>query len=206
MADTKEKITEAAMTLFTKYGVRSITMEEIARQTAVSKKTLYQYFADKDDIVSKSTQRHLEIMKSEYEAIFGGNLSAIDELYEISKCFRKSLAETNPSLLFDLQKYHHDAWKVWKNYKTSYVKSIIARNLTKGVEEGVFRKELDVEILSTFRIEQVEMSFNDEVFPRDKFDVVEVQMMLFEHFIFGLLTDKGRKNYNKLFTANKPTQ
>ena len=204
--DIQKKILTAANTLFSKYGVRSVTMDDIARHITVSKKTLYQYFNDKDHIVSEAMGLHMERMMDEYAEIFDKNMSAIEELREISKCFRRSLMEVNPSLLFDLQKYHADAWDKWQGYKKSFVKNSILKNIVKGQKEGYYRGELDAEIIAVFRMEQVEISFNDNVYPREQFDFKQVQLMLFDHFAHGLLTNKGLELYQQIFKETKSSQ
>src|SRR3954467_98173 len=110
--DTKEKILKGAETLFMKYGVRSISMDDIARHLSVSKKTLYQHFADKEDIVTMACKAHLERSTKEFEEVKSEAKNAIEELATLSLCLRKNMEDMNPSLLFDLQKYHPKAWTV----------------------------------------------------------------------------------------------
>ncbi|MEO1052536.1 MAG: TetR/AcrR family transcriptional regulator [Bacteroidota bacterium] len=200
--EIKEKILEAAGELFAKYGVRSVTMDDIARSIAVSKKTIYQYFKDKDEIVTMATQAHMEAEKKDYDRIFSNASNAIEELARVLVCFRKHLSEMNPSWLFDLQKYHHNAWKVWLSFKNGFIHNSIEKNLKRGVAEGYFRSNLNTNILATFRVEQVQMTFDDRVFPRNKFDFTEVQLQLFDHFVYGLITDKGRELYEEYQKTN----
>src|SRR5579859_7310597 len=107
--DVKEKILNSAAGLFTKYGIRSISMDDIARHLSVSKKTLYQHFADKDELVTIAMQTHMEEQKKVFDGIAGQAENSIDELYQIAGCLRKHSEENNPSLLFDIQKFHPKA-------------------------------------------------------------------------------------------------
>src|SRR5688500_9858131 len=109
-SDTKDKILKGAEELFTKYGVRSISMDDIARHLSVSKKTLYLHFADKEDIVTMTCKAHLEKHAEEFKKIKDTARNAIDELAKISVCLKRNMQDMNPSLLFDLQKYHPRAW------------------------------------------------------------------------------------------------
>src|SRR6188508_129397 len=111
--DIKKKIIRGAENLFTKYGVRSISMDDIARHLTVSKKTLYQHFADKEDLVTTASELHIGESKKQYEVLTTTAANAIDELAKISVCLRKDMTEMNPALLFDLQKYHPKAWSAW---------------------------------------------------------------------------------------------
>ena len=185
-----------------KYGARSVTMDDIARELSVSKKTIYQYYKDKDEIVTLSSKMHIEEEKSEFDEIFESSHDAIEEMFKISRCIRNIVSEVNPSLIFDLQKYHKKAWDLYLDYKNEYIRSSLIRNLKKGIEEGYYRNDIDIDIIATYRVEQVEMGFNDRIFPRTKFDLTEVQMQLFNHFLHGLFTDKGRELYKNYQLKN----
>ena len=193
--DIRESILEASYGLFHKYGIRSVSMDDIARELTISKKTIYQYFKDKDDLVSTVTKKQMDMERREIEEIEKSSVDAIDELAKMSVCVRKNLKEINPSLLFDLQKYHRKAWNIWTTFKNDFIKNNIVKNLNKGIRDGFFRKEINVEVLAIFRVEQVQMAFDDNIYPKDKFELTELQMQLFDHFIYGLLTDKGRCLY-----------
>jgi TetR/AcrR family transcriptional regulator, cholesterol catabolism regulator len=199
----KDKIQKGAEELFMRYGVRSISMDDIARHLAVSKKTLYQHFADKEDIVTITCKGHLDRNAEEFQAIRKTSKNAIEELVMLSVCLKRNMEDMNPSLLFDLQKYHPKAWSVWMNHKHKFIGESVKRNLRQGIEEGYFRPEIDPEVIGAVRLEMVQLAFNEEIFPREKFRLPEVQMQIFDHFVFGLLTDKGRKLYLKCKQDNK---
>jgi AcrR family transcriptional regulator len=195
--EIKKKILKGAESLFMKYGVRSISMDDIARHLSVSKKTLYQHFADKEDLVTMTCQTHIEEMAGEFEEIQKSAKNAIDELAKISICLRQSSEEMNPSLLFDLQKYHPRAWSVWLNHKNNFIRETVIRNLKQGIEEGYFRPEIDKEVIAMVRLEMVQLPFDDRIFPPSQFKLSEVQMQIFDHFVYGITTEKGRKLYQK---------
>ena len=200
--DTKEKILQGVETLIMKYGVRSISMDDIARHLSISKKTLYQHFVDKDDMVTLVSQAHLERNIKEYEVLKDTSENAIDELAKISVCLKQDMEEMNPSLLFDLQKYHPKAWGAWLNFKNKFIRESVVRNLKQGMEEGYFRPEINPDIIAAIRLELVQLAFNEEVFPKEKFKLAEVQVQIFDHFVFGLVTEKGRKLYQKYKAIN----
>jgi AcrR family transcriptional regulator len=195
--DVKTKILKGAEELFMRYGVRSITMDEIARHLGISKKTLYQYYVDKDDIVASTTQDHLVNEKKQFDQIAEESANSVEELVKLSHCLRENLKGMNPSLLFDLQKYHHKAWNIWIDFKTKFIRESVVRNIKGGIEQGLFRPELNPDILAVVRIETIQLGFDDQLFPPDKFNLLELQTQILEHFIHGLLTDKGRKLFTK---------
>jgi AcrR family transcriptional regulator len=199
----KEKILNGAVELFMKYGVRSISMDDIARHLSVSKKTLYQHFEDKEDLVTLASVMHIEVSKKQFESFTTSALNAIDELAKISVCLRKDMSRMNPALLFDLQKYHPKAWAAWLDHKNRYIRDSVVRNIKQGIAEGYYREDLNAEVIAAMRMEQIPLAFDEHIFPNDKFNLADVQLQIFDHFVYGLCTDKGRKLYlkyrNKLY-------
>lgn len=193
----KDKILKGAESLFLKYGVRSISMDDIARHLSVSKKTLYHHFTDKDEIITQVTQAHLSQNLTEMDECRAGSENAMEELAKISGCLRRNMEQMNPSLLFDLQKYHPKAFAVWMHFKHSYIRESVVRNLEQGIKEGYFRKEINTEVMAALRMLTVEAPFDDRIYPKDKFNLVEVQAQVFDHFVYGLCTEKGRKLYQQ---------
>jgi TetR/AcrR family transcriptional regulator, cholesterol catabolism regulator len=195
--EIKPKIVSGAMELFMKYGIRSVTMDDIARHLGMSKKTIYQGFADKDEIVQEVTKMHQCMWEEKSNHFAHVSANAIEELVRFSVLFRDHMKQMNPSLMFDLVKYHREAWQDWLNYKAKIIKQKIIDTLNRGITEGYFRKDLNVDILATFRLEQIEMAFNDTVFPYHQYNFEEVQMQLFDHFIYGCLTRQGVELYEE---------
>src|SRR5688572_15455821 len=195
--DIKEKILKGADELFTRYGVRSISMDDIARHLSVSKKTLYQHFADKEDIVTLACKAHIDRYSNEMAEIRDSAKNAIEELANLSVCLKRNMQNMNPSLLFDLQKYHPKAWKVWLDHKHNFIRESIVRNIKQGIEEGNYRPEIKAEVIAAMRLEVIQLAFNEDVFPREIFRLPEVQSEIFDHFVYGIVTEKGRKLYQK---------
>jgi len=200
--DTKDKILKGAEGLFLKYGARSISMDDIARHLSVSKKTLYQHFADKEDIVTQVCQSHMENKWQKFEAIRKQAANAIDELAMLSVKLKEDMEEMNPALLFDLKKYHPKAWAVWEKYKGACIGDSFKHNLEQGIQEGYYRADINVEILSRANMCMGEIAIDDKVFPHDQFRFSEVQMQLFDQFVYGITTEKGRKLYQKYKEQN----
>jgi len=195
--EIKERILTGALELFMRYGVRSVTMDDIARHLSISKKTIYQYYADKDEVVTMVSIMHLEQNRIRFDSFKAVAKDAIDELVRISICMRQDFQKMNPSLLYDLQKYHARAWKTWIEHKYNYVKHSIVTNLKQGIAEGYYRPEINPDVLAVARLELIQLTFNDQVFNPDKFNLLEVHTQIFEQFIYGVLSEKGRKVYEK---------
>jgi AcrR family transcriptional regulator len=202
LQNIKEKILNGAGELFVKFGVRSISMDDIARHLSVSKKTLYQHFVDKEDLVTQASEAHIEHSKKQYEDITVRAINAIDELAKISICMRKEMTNMNPALLFDLKKYHPNAWAAWLNHKNRFIRDSVIRNIKQGMAEGYYRSDINPEVIAAVRIEQIPIAFDERIFPRDRFSLPEVQLQIFDHFVLGLCTEKGKELYLNYKEAN----
>lgn len=170
-------------------------MDDIARHLSISKKTIYRYFKDKDEIVLLATRAHLELEMKEYKEVEQNSMNAIEELVGVNHCMRKDFKNINPSLLFDLEKYHPEGWQEWLNFKYVFIMSYIANNLRRGIKQKYFRDDIDPDIIARMRVEQVEQAFNEQIFSREKYTVGDIQLMLFDFFIHGILTEKGKHLY-----------
>ncbi|UXP31182.1 TetR/AcrR family transcriptional regulator [Reichenbachiella agarivorans] len=198
MLEVKDKIKETAIHLFQRYGIRSVSMDDIARELSISKKTIYQFYKDKDQIVTLGVVEHIEKERDEFQCLLNSSENAIDEMLKFSTCLKRNLGEINPALLFDLQKFHFSAWELWVDFKNGFIKKTVLNVIKRGKEEGLFRPEINEEILACYRIEAIEMAFNQHVFPSEKFDFVELQITLMDHFLRGMLTMKGLLYYDEL--------
>lgn len=178
-------------------------MDDIAKHLSISKKTIYQFFKDKDDLICTVTEAHIQQEKKEIEEVHCEAKDAIEELYLITKCMRKNLSNIDSSVLYDLQKYHKKAWGIFLSFKEEVIGKAVKTILEKGVEEGHFRKEIDVDILARLRQEQVQMGFDERMYPPDQFDFTNVQMQLFDHFIHGITTPKGQELLDQYFINSK---
>ncbi|MES2730404.1 MAG: TetR/AcrR family transcriptional regulator [Bacteroidota bacterium] len=195
--EVKSRILEASEELFLKYGVKSITMDEIARHLAISKKTIYQFYQDKDEIVSLVIKQHLERNQESMCQAFASSDDAVDESLQAYERMKSIMANSNPSLLFDLKKYHPEAWKIYLHHKRHFILERITTNLERGINEGLFRSDIQVAVLSRLRLEQIQLGFDAQVFPVEQFNFMEVQTELLDHFLRGIVTDEGLKLLNQ---------
>lgn len=195
--DLRDRIVGCARDLFFKMGLRRVTMDDIAAKCGISKKTIYQHFKDKDTVVLEVTRDYLQKEENDLDKIHQTAKDPIEELVYISKWFREMLADMDSSLLYDMQKYHPSSWSVFHEHKEQCIFCSLMENIEKGKNMGLYREELNSEIISRFRVESMQLVFNSESFPRDKYHIRELQMEVFDHFVYGLLTEKGKKIFEK---------
>lgn len=200
--EIKHKILKGSQNLLMKFGVRSISMDDIARHLSVSKKTLYQHFVDKDELVTTVLAAHLEEQKKFFNEITKQSENAIDELHLLSIQMEHHTEESNPSVLFDIQKFHPKAWNVWIEFKNNFIAKSVIRNIKQGIKEGLFRSEINPEIFAAYRLQSIEAMHDERIFPKENFSLQEVHIQIFEHFVYGLCTEKGKKLYQKYKETN----
>lgn len=198
MEDYQSRILLKANELFMRYGFRSVSMDDIARETGVSKKTIYQFYPEKEELVRAIFRQHQEQWLKNSEIIKSNAKNAIEELLLYTDLVRQQVATINPSLLFDLYKYHRTVWNEWSEYKSNIARKSVIDTLERGKSEGYFRQDIDPFILAVMRMELIEMAFNDQLFPSAGFSIKKVHAQLFDHFISGLLTDTGRELYKNM--------
>ena len=202
----RENIISTAENLFLRFGFKRVTMDDIAREMAISKKTIYQFFKDKNEIVCSATEHYLKKECCLMEATEEESENVIEHLVKTSKHLRRQMTGVNPGAMYDLRRYFPEGWKIYTHYKQEvFLKSLI-KILKKGIKEGYFRSDLDPEILGIMRMEQIQMPFDENLFPRDKYEFTQVQMQLLSHFLSGILTEKGKellKNYSKSTDINE---
>jgi AcrR family transcriptional regulator len=198
--EVKERILEKAGDLFMRYGIRSITMDEIAAQLGISKKTIYQFFTDKDEMVTAVID--LEVQKNEMECVQFRKQSndAVHQIFLALESMEEMLQAMNPQILYDLEKHHPRSFKKIRDYKYQFLYREITDNLRWGIEEGLYRPEINVDILSKIRIEMAFMPFNPDIFPHTRYKITELSFELANHFLFGITTIKGRQLTEKYIT------
>ncbi|MFN0048841.1 MAG: TetR/AcrR family transcriptional regulator [Cytophagales bacterium] len=196
--ETKEGIVKGACDLFMRYGIKSITMDDIARHLSMSKKTIYQFFSDKDALVLDVAHMEMNSQKCKWENAAKESKDVIEFFWKATEILKNDMSKMNPSLLFDMKKYHQNGYKAFQQHKSEHITREIKDMLNLGIQQGLFRKDVNVEILSKVRVEQIELMFNPDVFPHDEFTITELSTQIFEHFMYGISTLKGHQRLNEL--------
>jgi TetR/AcrR family transcriptional regulator, cholesterol catabolism regulator len=170
-------------------------MEDIARQAGISKKTIYQEFADKKDLVKEAFEVILQKDKEKLTFILESEDGVIEHLVKTSKMMRERLENMNPMVIMEIQKYFPEAWKMFEEFKEKSIMKDLVNVIERGKELGYFRPEIDSTILAKARINQITSAFDPDNFSRADYNLAEEQMVLMDHFLHGIFTEKGRQAY-----------
>lgn len=191
--EAKERILLKSHELFNRYGIRSVSMDDIAAQLGMSKKTVYQYYTDKDELVNAVFTAVIE----ENRTYCGQDRQLADNaIHEVFLAFDRLIdmfTNMNPSILFDMEKYHPSMFKKYREFKNGFIYGMIKSNLERGIDEGLYRSDIDIDILTRFRIHCIMLSCNSDVFPSNHNQVAQIEMQILEHFLYGLATPKGQQ-------------
>ena len=103
----------------------------------------------------------------------------------------------DPSVLYDMQKYHPSAFRKFQDYKNNFLYHLIRQNIERGISEELYRPEVDVDILTRYRLFSIMLSFDSDIFPTNKTNLVYIEQQLLEHFLWGMATPKGQKLIQK---------
>lgn len=172
-------------------GIRSVSMDDIARELGRSKKTLYQYFANKEVLVNRIMDQHLRQEELLLQQIRDESANAMDEWHKIFDHNCKFLSSMNPSVIFDLRKYHTEAWSMFHDYKREVIGSVVMENMRRGKREGLYRNDIDENILSRIYVFRLEMFADGSLFPDNKFSRGEVLSAFVVYHLRGIASPKG---------------
>lgn len=206
MSEIKDKILTEAELLFMRYGFKSITMDDVARELGVSKKTLYQFFSDKNDLVNQCVEHYLETMNTMCcSVVENKELDAISVMLQISEQMNAMIRQINPSSMFDLKKYFKPAWDKLEADRRSFIKRVIQDNILLGVKKGLYRKDLDAETVSRIYIYLVGFLTNPDNYDQEGMDIKEMHLEIVKYHLRSISTAKGHELLDEklLATRNK---
>jgi AcrR family transcriptional regulator len=191
MEEKQLEIINKSALIFLKNGIKSVTMDDLAKELGVSKKTLYKYFDDKNDLVTKIVESKTVLDRQACKEARCDSENAIDALFNISKFVSDMMQNVHSSVFFDLQKYHRGAWEVMEEHKLNFVKSQIKENIERGQKEGLYIPTLHPEIIASIYISTMDGLFDGESFDIDthRFQVILDEIIHFQ--IRGIANEKG---------------
>jgi AcrR family transcriptional regulator len=191
MNEELKNILLKARELYMKYGIKSITMDDVARELGISKKTLYQYVTDKDDLVGKFVDNEISMRQEEICKCFRIGYNAIEELFEISIFMNKLMRNQNSATEYDLKKYYPVHFEKTIKARREGTFNYILVNLKKGINEGLYRKEMNKEVIAKLYLWRSENTHFDELFTIEEFTSIKLFVELINYHVRGIATEKG---------------
>ena len=199
----KKNIILKATELFMKLGFKSVTMDDIAKEMGISKKTIYTHFNNKETIIGVVTDHVFETVCHDIDAICDLNQNPIQELYAIKKRVMQYMQKEKASPTYQLQKYYPTTYNNIKQRQFSYMQQCVVKNLNRGLEQDLYRQNIEVQFVARIYFNGITGIKEESLFPHTMFEGETLYEMYLEYHLRGIVTPKGRNILNKLIQSNQ---
>lgn len=190
----KEKIIATAKDLFLKLGFKSITMDDIAGEMCISKKTIYKYFANKELLIEESVQVLHSDVNNLINNVTSQNFNAIQENFEIRRMFDEMFKSTDTSPVYQLKKHYPEVYQKVHQVQIEMCQACFKRNIVKGIEQGYYRKEINIDAYVDFYYSLI-FSINENI--KSEREAFALEMQALEYHTRAMATEKGITELNR---------
>lgn len=173
------------------YGTKSITLDDIASRMGISKKTIYSGCPDKKNLVDRIVVDYLSSHRAEAERVRAESRHAIDEVLQMARLARARMEQVSPAFLFDLNKYYPEIWARFEQYRTQEIFGQVVDVIKRGQQEGLFRTDLDTEIVAAMHLQHIRLLTEPGQQPRPERPVGDLIRHIISIFLQGIVTRKG---------------
>ncbi|MCB0651229.1 MAG: TetR/AcrR family transcriptional regulator [Saprospiraceae bacterium] len=195
--DLKQQIVDEAKAMFMRFGIKSVSMDDIAGKMGISKKTLYLHLENKAELISLILNEKLEEEIAVMAELRARAENAIEEILSISDFVVATLREMPPMIIYDLQKYYQVTWRGFDEKYKAHIYKTILENIKWGVEQGYYRQGLNPDIITKFYVGKAMVVVDDELFPAGVYDCDVLFKEHIEYHIYGIASSKGLAFFEK---------
>lgn len=189
----KEKILTKCEELFLRYGIKSLTMDDIARELGISKKTLYKAVDNKADLIRQTIYSSVLNEKRDIENILENSSNPIEELLNIARHFMEMLRKMSPNTVYDLKKYYRESWEILEQLHVKHMTGVILDNIRKGIQLNLYRQDVNPEVIARLYAATGSLIVDDQLFPPQRFNRDELFWEYINYHIHGIASEKGLK-------------
>ena len=197
--ELRERIIAEAFELFMKYGIRSVTMDQISRQLGISKRTLYEVFKDKNELLREGLDYFLDIKRNEARETIMKSDNVIRTIYILARTAEQIKQQINPLFFEDIKKYYCEIHNMLTTEGRQGDYTLTLELLKKGVGDGLFRKGLNTELVNSFFHQVMNIIMNEDVFPENKYSDADIYRNIIMPYLIGISTQKGQEQIRKYF-------
>ena len=197
----KESILHKATDLFLNLGFKSVTMDDLAHEMGISKKTIYSHFENKTHLIEECTMNLFWYISEGIDHICSMGKNPIEELYEIKKFVMLHLKDERSSPQYQLQKYYPKIHLSLRNKQFDMMQECVIENLRKGIEMGIYRENLNIDFVSRIYFAGVNSIKDHTLFPNEKFPITDLMDDYLEYHLRGIVTPEGRKILNETINS-----
>jgi TetR/AcrR family transcriptional regulator, cholesterol catabolism regulator len=196
--DALHTILNRAKDLFITCGVKTITMDDLARDMGMSKKTLYQYIPTKAKLIERMVQAHIKEEKKAIQEIQARSQNAIEEMVFISHYVLKMLRMVSPKVIFEMKKYYWDSWQKISKLNSDHILDVIRKNIQSGIDQGHYRKEIDPDIIAQHYVTLSNSLVDLDTFPGPILNMEKLYLETLRYHLRGITTSEGWTLYQKI--------
>lgn len=194
----KEKILDTATELFLNYGFKSVTMDDIAHEMGISKKTIYQHYANKTKLVAATTMYTFDKISHGIDCICKQEQNPIEEVYEIKQFVMYHLKDEKSSPQYQLQKYYPKIFADLKKKQFEKMMGCVKENLARGISKGLYRNNIDIDFMAILYFHNMISLKDPELFPVKQFSRGFLMDSYLEYHLRGICTSKGLEKLNNI--------
>lgn len=194
---TQESLLFSARSLFLKYGIKSVSMDDLARLLGISKKTIYNFISNKKGLVHAVVKTFIKDEEKTMVAITKKSSNAIDEIIQIARHVQGTLKTMKPSLTYDLKKYHPTTWQLVEGNHFGFIEKSVENNIIRGIKEGYYREDLRVDIIPTLYISLAKLVADIDAFAPKNINQVDLYHSVISYHLNGIINNTGRKELAK---------
>ena len=195
----RETVLHELLNLFLAEGINHLSNEELADRLKISNATLREMFPDKTELVKQVIQFDLQVQKTDQDALLQKSPNAVEDLMHLLQYGITSTKRIKSDFINELITGYPAAWQIYLTHLETYSYHLLYDIINKGILEGNFRKDINIQLVVKIILEQVQMLLNPAIFPPEKFDLSEVFRSIFLYYIRGICTDTGSKISENFF-------
>jgi len=199
----KETILKKSGEIFLKFGFKSVTMDDIANELGISKKTIYKYFKNKVELVDEATEYTHSLMHTEVLKIYDMGYNAIEENFEVNKKFKGLLQNSDNSPIYQLQKYYPETYKRIMSQEFCMFKDCLSNNIEKGIKEGLFRPDIVKDQVVKFYFSLIMSVHDSNLYTYSKNTISKLELNVLEYHTRAIATLKGLEILEEQLDKNK---
>jgi AcrR family transcriptional regulator len=197
-----EMILEKAKEMYFKLGFKGVTLDDIAQEMSISKKTIYQHYANKNELVAAVAANLMQMIFEEIQKISNSGCNAIEELFEIRKYLRKTLEDKYQLPTFQLKKFFPEISVTLHAKQFERMQKSVLNNLKKGIDEGLYRSSINCDFVSRIYFTGISGTKDNSVFPEELFSMHQLHLLFLEYHVRAICTPEGIIQLENLLKEN----
>ena len=203
MEKMEKDILAKAVEMFDRYGLRPVTMDDIAREMSISKKTLYKYYANKEDLVTRAVVQMFQEISGNMTELLEHQGNAIDMLFSMDEVICSTIEKHDPSMQFQLERYYPEVSAMLEGMKKETVFLMMENNINRGKAEGLYRDDLDAQVVTYLYYSRAQLMMEEDMGPFKDRPIEDVMREILVYHIRGVASDKGLAYLEEKMTISK---